>query len=47
VPELAKGLVEKITEAHKTNKKFMAAFDSFFTLCQQTLNPNISMWAVR
>jgi uncharacterized protein YdiU (UPF0061 family) len=46
VPELAKGLVEKIAEAHKTYKKFQAAFDSFFTLCQQTLNPNISITAV-
>lgn len=46
VPELAKGLVEKIDEAHKTNKKFQAAFDSFFALCRQTLNPNISPAAV-
>jgi hypothetical protein len=30
VPELAKGLVEKIAEAHKTNKKFQAAFESVF-----------------
>jgi hypothetical protein len=46
VPELAKGLVEKIAAGHKTNKKFQAAFDSFFTLCRQTLNPNISEAAV-
>jgi len=46
VPELAKGLVEKIADAHKTNKKFQTAFDSFFTLCRQTLNPNISAAAV-
>jgi predicted helicase len=46
VPELAKGLVEKIVEAHKTNKKFQAAFDAFFTLCRQTLNPNIAAAAV-
>jgi predicted helicase len=46
VPELAKGLVEKIADAHKTNKKFQSAFDSFFALCRQTLNPNISAAAV-
>ncbi len=46
VPELAKGLVDILTAAHKNNKKFQAAFDSFFTVCQQTLNPNISRAAV-
>jgi predicted helicase len=46
VPELAKGLVEKIADAHKTNKRFQDAFDSFFTLCRQTLNPNIGTAAV-
>jgi hypothetical protein len=46
VPELAKGLVEKIAEAHQPNKKFQAAFDAFFTLCRQTLNPNIAAAAV-
>jgi predicted helicase len=46
VPELAKGLVGKIDEAHKTNKKFQIAFDSFLTVCQHTLNPNISRAAV-
>jgi hypothetical protein len=46
VPELAKGLVDKIADAHKTNKKFQAAFDAFFTLCRQTLNPNIREAAV-
>ena len=46
VPELAKGLVAKLDEAHKINKKFQAAFDSFLTVCQQTLNPNISRAAV-
>ena len=29
VPELAKGLVAKLDEAHKSNKKFQAAFESF------------------
>ena len=40
VPELATGLSAKIQEAHEKNKKFQAAFDSFFSLCQTALNPN-------
>ncbi len=46
VPDLAKGLVSKLNEAHQHNKPFQAAFDSFLTVCQQTLNPNISRAAV-
>jgi hypothetical protein len=46
VPDLAKALDEKIKAAHKDNKKFQAAFDAFFTLCKQTLNPNMSEAAV-
>jgi hypothetical protein len=46
VPELAAGLVKKIEEAHKKNKKFQDAFDTFFTLCQTALNPNIRQEAV-
>ncbi len=46
VPELAKGLVSIIERSHKDNKKFQAAFDAFFAVCQQTLNPNISRAAV-
>lgn len=46
VPDLAKGLLEKIEAAHKSNKKFQTAFDGFFQLCQQTLNPNIAQAAV-
>jgi len=46
VPELAVRLVAILTAAHKDNKKFQAAFDDFFTVCQQTLNPNISRAAV-
>jgi predicted helicase len=42
VPELAKGLLYKIKDAHKTNKKFIAAFQSFFTLCQNSIDPKIS-----
>ncbi|MBX3082527.1 MAG: N-6 DNA methylase [Anaerolineae bacterium] len=46
VPELAKGLVRIIEEAHKKNKKFQAAFASFHELCKTALNPNISTAAV-
>jgi predicted helicase len=46
VPDLARGLDAKIKAAHKENPKFQAAFASFFTLCQETLNPNISRDAV-
>jgi type I restriction-modification system DNA methylase subunit len=46
VPDLAQGLVEKIQAAHKSNTKFQAAFDHFFSLCQTALNPNISRAAV-
>jgi len=46
VPELARGLVEKIREAHKDNPAFIAAFAKFFALCQNSLNPNISEPAV-
>jgi predicted helicase len=46
VPQLAQMLVKTLTDAHKSNRKFQAAFETFFTVCQQTLNPNISRAAV-
>jgi len=46
VPELARGLTEKIADAHKNNPQFIAAFENFFKLCQTSLNPNISVAAV-
>jgi predicted helicase len=46
VPELARGLVRKIEEAHQDNAKFRDAFDRFFELCQASLNPNLSRAAV-
>ena len=46
VPELALGLTEKIRDAHKNNPRFITAFGEFFTLCQTSLNPNISVAAV-
>ena len=41
VPELAKGLLTKIREAQKTNAKFVTAFESFFELCQKSIDPKI------
>ncbi|MBU1318718.1 MAG: N-6 DNA methylase [candidate division Zixibacteria bacterium] len=46
VPDLARSLTEKIGQAHKDNKKFIAAFGDFFGLCKNSLNPNISKAAV-
>jgi predicted helicase len=46
VPDLAHGLAEKIAEAHIHNRPFEAAFATFFSLCQLSLNPNISREAV-
>ena len=46
VPDLAKGLVAKIVEAHDTNDDFQAAFEQFYRLCSPSLNPNISRDAV-
>ena len=46
VPELAKGLVEKIRQAHEDNRAFQDAFDQFYRVCSTSLNPNISIEAV-
>src|SRR5258708_6228696 len=46
VPQLARGLVHIIESAHKTNKRFITAFEAFFELCKASLNPNISRAAV-
>ena len=46
VPDLARGLVQIIQDAHATNTAFQKAFQSFFTLCRESLNPNLSEAAV-
>jgi hypothetical protein len=46
VPDLAAGLVKKIEEAHATNSKFSKAFEGFFALCKNSLNPNLRAVAV-
>jgi hypothetical protein len=46
VPDLARGLVAKIDEAHRDNRPFQKAFDDFFEVCRVSLNPNLSREAV-
>ncbi|MEZ5360065.1 MAG: type ISP restriction/modification enzyme [Candidatus Zixiibacteriota bacterium] len=46
VPELAGGLAQKISEAHKSNKDFIKAFKTFFEICRSSINPNLSAEAV-
>ncbi len=46
VPQLAKGLQDKIDEARLHNRPFQDAFADFMTLCREALNPNISREAV-
>lgn len=46
IPTIAGGLKDKIDQAHRDNARFKAAFEDFMTLCQQSLNPNISQSAV-
>ena len=46
VPDLARGLVHIIQDAHATNTAFQKAFASFFALCRESLNPNLSEAAV-
>ncbi len=51
IPELATALLEHINneeqKKNKGNKDFATAFESFCSLCKQTLNPNLSRDAVR
>ena len=46
MPDLARGLVEKINEAHQSNRRFIEAFDAFYELCRNSLNPNLRAAAV-
>jgi len=46
VPDLAYGLMQEIQETHKTNTNFKKAFESFFALCKNFLNPNLCVEAV-
>jgi predicted helicase len=46
VPDLARGLVDKINDAHQNNPRFIAAFDAFYELCRNSLNPHLRREAV-
>jgi predicted helicase len=46
IPELGKQLGKLIETERQTNRKFIAAFEDFCSLCRGSLNPNISIEAV-
>ena len=46
LPEHAAALLALIREEHRTNPRFIQAFDDFATLCRQALNPNLADAAV-
>jgi predicted helicase len=46
VPELGQALKELIEKEQKSNARFRAAFDDFYALCRQSINPNLSKEAV-
>jgi predicted helicase len=46
VPQIGQSLKALIEKERQTNQKFIAAFDSFCSLCRGSLNPNISIEAV-
>jgi predicted helicase len=46
VPELGEALKELIEKEEKSNVRFRAAFDDFYVLCRQSINPNLSKEAV-
>ncbi len=43
IPELAKGLMERIEEERGRNQKFVAAFEEFQRICRASIDPNISV----
>jgi predicted helicase len=46
LPEHARALRDLIREEHRTNQRFIQAFDDFAGLCRQALNPNLADAAV-
>jgi predicted helicase len=46
VPQIGASLKVLIEKERQTNKKFITAFEGFYSLCRATLNPNISVEAV-
>lgn len=46
VPELAESVEKLIENERKTNKKFIAAFTGFSSVCRASINPNLSDKAI-
>ncbi len=46
MPQIGASLKTLIEKERQTNKKFIAAFEDFCSLCRGSLNPNISIEAV-
>ncbi len=46
IPEFGRALTELIEKERRGNKRFRAAFDDFYELCRQSVNPNLSEQAV-
>ncbi|MCP4283924.1 MAG: DNA helicase, partial [Gammaproteobacteria bacterium] len=46
VPKIGQGILQQIEKERWRNLKFGQAFDRFSTLCQEAINPNISIRAV-
>ena len=46
IPQIAERLKARISDARENNREFIQQFDKFMTLCQTSINPNISRDAV-
>ncbi len=46
IPKLAQGLLERIHQEYRTNRRFREAFDGFGDLCRKALNPNLATAAI-
>jgi predicted helicase len=43
IPDLARGLMERIDEERGRNQKFVAAFEEFQRICRASIDPDISV----
>ncbi len=46
IPEFGRALTELIEKERRANRRFREAFDGFYELCRQAVNPNLSEQAV-
>ena len=46
VPEIGQRLLRQIEQERETNRRFTAAFNEFYALCRETINPELSVQAV-